>query len=96
MEGLYIPADKIGKAYDVNGDGNADICVYSGIQPSVKENVTWFNLDTDYKLSEKGSGKIVFFSDIVRKWNEERDYFYPIPKEDIILTGGKIEQNKGW
>ena len=62
----------------------------------MKENVTWFNLDTDYKLSEKGSGKIVFFSDIVRKWNEERDYFYPIPKEDIILTGGKIEQNKGW
>ena len=33
---------------------------------------------------------------MVRKWNEERDYFYPIPKEDIILTGGKIEQNKGW
>ena len=96
MEGIYIPADKIGKAYDVNGDGNADICVYSGAQPSVKENVTWFNIDTDYKLSGNGSGKIVFFSDIVRKWNEERDYFYPIPKEDIILTGGKIEQNKGW
>ena len=96
MEGIYIPSDKIGKAYDVNGDGTADICVYSGAQPSVRENVTWFNIGKDYRLSDGASGKIMFFSDVVRTWNEERDYFYPIPKEDIILTGGKIEQNKGW
>ena len=96
IEGIYIPADKMGKAYDVNGDGTADICVYSGTQPSVKENVTWFNIDKDYRLSDGASGKIMFFSDVVRTWDEERDYFYPIPKEDIILTGGKIEQNKGW
>ncbi len=96
IEGIYVPEDKIGKAYDVNGDGKADICVYKGTQPSVEGNVIWFDISSDYRLSDGDSGKIVFFSDLVRNWNEERDYFYPIPKEDIVLTGGKIAQNPGW
>lgn len=96
MEGIYVPEERIGKAYDVDGDGKADICVYRGTQPSISDNVTWFNIGSDYSLSEGGSGKIVFFPDMKRSWDENRDYFYPIPKEDITLTGGKIAQNPGW
>lgn len=31
-----------------------------------------------------------------RQWNEERDYLYPIPTKERILTNGAIAQNPGW
>ena len=31
-----------------------------------------------------------------RQWNEERDYYYPIPKKDRVLTNGALAQNPGW
>lgn len=30
------------------------------------------------------------------KWNEERDYLFPIPVNQRILTGGALSQNPGW
>lgn len=29
-------------------------------------------------------------------WNEERDYLYPVPVGQRILTGGALSQNPGW
>jgi hypothetical protein len=29
-------------------------------------------------------------------WNDERDYYYPIPVQERSLTGGALTQNPGW
>ena len=29
-------------------------------------------------------------------WNEDRDYLYPIPTDELKLTGGALKQNPGW
>ena len=34
--------------------------------------------------------------DIKREWKEDRDYLYPIPTKDRILTNGALTQNPGW
>ena len=31
-----------------------------------------------------------------RQWNEERDYFFPIPTTERSLTNGALTQNPGW
>ncbi|WP_418359684.1 RagB/SusD family nutrient uptake outer membrane protein [Sphingobacterium detergens] len=33
--------------------------------------------------------------DILKKWIEEKDYYYPIPTQELQLNP-KLEQNKGW
>lgn len=96
LEGIYIPESMLGAAYDVDADGKVDICVYTGSQPSIAGNLTWYNIDSEYSLSENKSGKLVFFKNMGISWNENRDYYYPIPKEDIVLTYGAITQNPGW
>ena len=99
FEGIYIPADKLNKAYDVDGDGNDDICVYEGERPDVSVPV-YIQIGDAITLNGPSgkSGNLVFFKALkaMSKWNEERDYLFPIPNEDIVLTGGAVKQNPGW
>lgn len=98
FEGVYFPESEIGKPYDVDGDGTADICAYIGNPPSVEGNVVLYDVKNDYLLTNKDSGRLMIFhgESYRKKWNEDRDYFYPIPKDEIILTNGAITQNPGW
>ena len=47
-------------------------------------------------LSDGTSGAIWLFKSVLRGWNEERDYLYPIPKDERNLTHGVLTQNPGW
>lgn len=99
FEGIYIPADKLGKAYDVNNDGINDICVYN--TPTLPEagGVTYIQISSDgitLNGADGKSGNLVLFGYFDRQWNEDRDYLYPVPREDIILTYGAVKQNPGW
>ena len=98
FEGIYIPASQMGKAYDVNGDSKPDICAYIGGKPSISDNVSFYDVGKDYKVSEETYGRLLFFqgAGTKREWNEDRDYFYPIPRDEINLTNGAITQNNGW
>jgi len=31
-----------------------------------------------------------------RKWNPARDYLYPVPLNEIALSGNNVKQNPGW
>ena len=86
FEGLYFP-----------GDGTDDVCIWSGTKPDTKIPVV-YELGVDVKLSEGDHGYIRIHDDpnLVRTWNEERDYLYPIPTDDRVLTQGAISQNPGW
>ena len=94
FEGLYFPG--VG-SYDLNSDGTDDVCIWSGTKPDTKIPVV-YELGVDAKLSEGDHGYIRIHDDpnLVRTWNEERDYLYPIPTDDRVLTQGAISQNPGW
>ena len=94
FEGLYFPG--VG-SYVLNSDGTDDVCIWSGTKPDTKIPVV-YELGVDVKLSEGDHGYIRIHDDpnLVRTWNEERDYLYPIPTDDRVLTQGAISQNPGW
>ena len=90
--GLYFPGTG---SYDLNSDGVDDVCIWSGSKPSTSA-ATVYELNKDIFLSEGDRCNIIVHTDYVRTWNEERDYLYPIPTDDRVLTQGAITQNPGW
>lgn len=94
IEGLYFAGTG---EYDLDGNGTVDVYIYdSETAPGNKADVLYLKLGTDIVLSEKTSGNLLAHSTIHRTWNEERDYLYPIPTDDRVLTQGAISQNPGW
>ena len=47
-------------------------------------------------LTEGDHGYVLTNKNTPGKWNEERDYLYPIPINDRSLTNGVLTQNPGW
>ncbi|MBQ8502552.1 MAG: RagB/SusD family nutrient uptake outer membrane protein [Bacteroides sp.] len=90
--GLYFPAPG---EYDLNSDGKMDVCLWTGNKPSTTASLE-YELDKDIVLTEGDHGYISLFADQTRTWNEERDYLYPVPTDDRVLTQGAISQNPGW
>lgn len=90
--GLYFPGTG---SYDLNGDGVDDICIWSGSKPSTSAPVV-YELGKEIFLSGGESGYVIVHTDYTRTWNEERDYLYPVPTDDRVLTQGAISQNPGW
>lgn len=90
--GMYFPRPG---EYDLDSDGKADVCLWSGARPTTTAPVV-YELEKDIFLSGKTSGYILVHDDYPRHWNEERDYLYPVPTDDRIITQGAISQNPGW
>ena len=107
--GMYFPGltqgsgDNRYDVFDMN-DGIAgdkekvDICIYTGKKPSVKNIRKFYKLGEEFVLTDGDNGNIICH-DIEkepRQWNEERDYFFPIPTTERSLTNGALTQNPGW
>lgn len=90
--GLYLPG--VGE-YDLNGDGTLDLCIWSGTKPATTAPIS-YELNKEIFLDGGTSGNIIVHTDYTRSWNEERDYLYPVPTDDRVLTQGAISQNPGW
>ena len=56
----------------------------------------YLEIGVTVELTEGESGNVICYKDVPRQWNEERDYLYPIPRQDRILTNGALTQNPGW
>lgn len=93
IEGLYFPGEG---SYDLDENGSIDVVLYTGTKPSGPTDAIYLKLNTDIKLSNGTSGYVLVHSDIIHSWNEDRDYLYPIPIEERILTQGALTQNPGW
>lgn len=94
IEGLYFSGTG---NFDLDGNGSTDVCIYDTDKaPGNDENVRYLKLGTDIVLSEGTKGNVLVHSTEPRVWNEERDYLYPIPTDDRVLTQGAISQNPGW
>ena len=107
--GMYFPGltqgsgDNRYDVFDMN-DGIAgdkekvDICIYTGKKPSVKNIRKFYKLGEEFVLTDGDKGNIICH-DIEkepRQWNEERDYFFPIPTTERSLTNGALTQTPGW
>lgn len=81
--------------YDLNNDGTTDLCLWSGNKPATSAPIV-YEIGKDIFLSEGSSGNIILHTDFPRTFRQDRDYLYPIPTDDRILTQGNITQNPGW
>ena len=90
--GMYIEGLGV---YDFDKDGKNDVCFYTGSRPNVSATL-FLEVGKQIELSEGDKGNILVHGLIERKWDEERDYLYPIPIQERSLTNGVITQNPGW
>ncbi len=90
--GLYFPG--VG-TYDLDKDGKDDICFYQGTKPATTAPLS-LEVGVDIIFSEGTKGNILSHGSFARKWDEVKDYLYPIPVEDRSLSEGKLTQNPGW
>lgn len=91
--GMYFPGPG---EYDLNNDNQPDIYLYTSDNKKSSTATKQLEIGKDIVLSEGTKGNIVVHSQIPRQWNEARDYFYPIPSKERILTNGALTQNPGW
>lgn len=97
ISGIYFPGPG---EYDLSGDGKADVILYAkgSAKPSAGEGVQVYELDKDIYLTGDNSSKgYMFYHKTVErtKFNEGRDYLYPIPSTERNLNPN-LEQNPGW
>lgn len=94
--GIYFPGPGL---YDMDGDGKNDLELYATQQTSTPaDGLTVLRIGSDIVLSETADnrGYVVAWSALKYTWNEERDYLWPIPADQRVLTGGLLTQNPGW
>jgi len=86
---------------DIDNDGYDDICAW------VKEipfafGVDFYEVNRDIILSNGTKGGCILSNGTPdnlnngRVWREDRDYLYPIPIRERVLSNGAISQNPGW
>jgi hypothetical protein len=93
FRGMYFPGPG---NYDLDEDGNIDVCLYDGERPSVEgRKVQYLRLNGDVTLEHGTSGCIVVNPHIEKRWDEDRDYLFPIPIQERLLNPN-LTQNKGW
>ena len=89
--GMYFPSEGV---YDVDGNGTNDLEIYSATNSNSAS--TAKKLNDEIFLSGGTGGMVWLHKTIIRNWNENKDYLYPIPSDDRNLTGGALTQNPGW
>ena len=89
--GCYFPSEG---EYDMNEDGVMDLLLYTDDKGTFTG--TAKKIGSDVILTETTSGNIHALSSIPISWNEDRDYLWPIPASERVLSGGVLTQNPGW
>lgn len=91
--GMYFPG--VGK-YDLSGDGVADVNIWKDKDPKDKDMVDLeLGKSTGVILTGNASGCVEMHQGIERIFDENRDYYYPIPTKERQLNPALV-QNPGW
>ena len=105
--GMYIAGPG---PIDVSGDGKADFYIKTkGDTATPAAGLEVLNME-DGKVTlvtPNASGANTYNGEsgyltthtldvLTRQWNEDRDYLYPIPTKERVLTNGVLTQNPGW
>ncbi|GAA4470186.1 RagB/SusD family nutrient uptake outer membrane protein [Nibrella saemangeumensis] len=91
-KGMYFPGPG---SYDLDKNGKVDLVIYEGTKPTVP-GAQLLKLGSEILL-ENGNkgGNIVINGHINKKFNEARDYLYPIPRQERLLNPN-LTQNPNW
>ena len=84
--------------YDLSGDGKTDLILYAEgtAKPDAGTGVMVYQIGAEITLSDGNWGYLSYHKNVERtKFNEERDYLYPIPTNDRSLNKN-LTQNPGW
>lgn len=88
---------------DMNGDGKPDMCIWTNGHPKVwGAGMQFYEAQVDLKLSKGLQGGFVLSNGTPdnltggRHWDEKRDYLYPLPTQEIVLSNGALTQNPNW
>jgi hypothetical protein len=91
--GIYFPSVGL---YDMDGDGKNDLEIYATTQQSKpSDGLTVKKIGSDLILSDGDHGYVVAWASQTWEWND-REYLWPIPADQRVLTGGALSQNPGW
>lgn len=91
FKGMYFPGPG---AYDLDKNGKTDVQIYTGSRPSGGGVLLKLGSDIDLANGANG-GNIVVNPNIPKKFNESRDYLFPIPTQELLLNPN-LKQNPGW
>jgi hypothetical protein len=95
--GMYFPG---AGEYDLDHDGEIDLVIYEGDIPTPQvPGRQYLKLGEELIFEPVGNsvsgGQIITNSTILKQWNEDKDYLYPIPTQDRDLNS-KLTQNPNW
>jgi hypothetical protein len=86
--GMYFPGVGF---YDLDRNGVREIEIYAGAKPPATGPFQFPASD----LSQGTKGNMLTNRNIVKTFNENRDYLWPLPIEDLTLNKS-LTQNPGW
>ena len=96
ITGMYF---KGAGSYDLSGNGEIDLILYNDGEPKPQAptaKTIVYQINKDIYLTEKTKGYLNYHRDIARtKFNEGRDYLYPIPTDERSLNHN-LAPNPGW
>jgi hypothetical protein len=78
----------------MTGDGTPDVEIYETTPTSalsVKKKI-----GSDIYLSNGTSGYVTAWTSVTYTWDEDRDYLWPLPSSEIILSNNVLAQNPHW
>ncbi|MCE7072118.1 RagB/SusD family nutrient uptake outer membrane protein [Dyadobacter sp. CY327] len=92
FKGMYFPGPG---NYDLDKNGKIDLVIYEGTKPAVP-GAQLLKLGSEILL-ENGNkgGNIVINSHITKRFDENKDYLYPIPTQERLLNPN-LTQNPNW
>ncbi len=92
FKGMYFPG--AGK-YDLDADGKGDLWIYTGTKPT-EAGFFYLKLGTEIELENGANGgNVVINRNLSKKFDETKDYFYPIPSQEIQMNPA-LKQNPNW
>lgn len=86
--------------YDLSGDGKANVILFANgaNKPEAPSGVLVYELEKDIFLSDGNRGYYDYHRGVKSErygFNEERDYLYPIPADELGMNPNLV-QNPGW
>lgn len=92
MYGMYFPGPG---EYDLDKDGVKDVCLWTGTSVPATSCAQVIQIGKGIRLSSGESGYVDYHQETDHVFNEARDYFFPIPLDDLSLNPN-LKQNSGW
>lgn len=92
FRGAYYPSKG---TFDLDNDGKNDIAIVDTKPSPVVAGLQYFVLLPDKALSNGSSGNIIVHANQTKTFREDRDYYYPLPLNELLLNPS-LKQNPNW